>query len=194
MTELGRTAGSEGGTPNQRGEEGVSSAERQCAGRLDSWTVDIVLVVSQCVETREMLTRYLAWRNFIAMPVHNGAQGLAVCETVLPDAALIDIAVPDPEHVPLIAHIKAQRPNPGLVIVLSSASRRDGEAECRASGADYVLSRPIEFAALARILCPHLLPHDATPLETPVFGPGGKPARADHPHNQVTGCHDSPGR
>jgi DNA-binding response OmpR family regulator len=136
-----------------------------------------VLVVSESAEIRETLTHYLIRQDLIAMPAHNGAQALAVCETVLPHAVLVDVALPDLERLALIGHVKAQRPRSALVVVFSDSAGEGREAQRRANDADYVLPKPIELEALGRILAgwPARHPESSSPADLPAAPPTSDP-------------------
>jgi two-component system nitrogen regulation response regulator GlnG len=126
-------------------------------------TIKMVQVVVERAEIREILTQYLVRQGLISIPVSDGAHAQVVCETVAPDAVLLDLALPNPGSLALIAHIKARHPGVPLVVI-SGLLEGERAAQCRAKGADDVLPKPIDLTRLGQILARLLgLPHGGRP-------------------------------
>jgi DNA-binding response OmpR family regulator len=111
----------------------------------------MVLVVDDNAEIRDFLTQFLLRKDFIPIPVPDGAHAQVVCGALAPDAVLLDLVLPDTDGLALIRHIKAQRPDTSLVII-SGWLDDELKARCREEGADDVLTKPINLNRLAQIL------------------------------------------
>lgn len=160
-------------------ERGGSPGLEPLAACPDRSTIKIVLLVGEDAEIREILTHYLIRQDLIPMPVPNAAQALVVCETVAPDVVLLDLALPDPESLALIGHIKARRPGIPLVVI-SGSPVAEWEARCRAKGADDVLPRPIHLERLGQILARRLhLPPEHFRRASPPRSPAKPRAPSD---------------
>ena len=109
-------------------------------------------MVSDSAKVRDILTRYLIGHAMVAMPTHDAAQALAVCETVSPHALVVDLAAPDADRLALIRHVKSSRASRALVVALADSGEAEEAALCRENGADHVLSKPVDLDALHRIL------------------------------------------
>jgi DNA-binding response OmpR family regulator len=109
------------------------------------------MLVDEHAEVRELLAQYLIMHGLIPMPVPDGAHALVVGETLVPDAVLFDLPLPDTEGLALIGHIKAQHPSTPLVVI-SGWHKPEGDALCRARGADDVLPKPIDLKRLGQTL------------------------------------------
>lgn len=137
-----------GDTPTECGR---SSGPGPPSARPDRSPLKIVLLVDEHAEIREILTQYLVRQGLIPMPVPDGAHALVVGETLVPDAVLCDLALPDTEGIALIGRIKAQHPGTPL-IVISGWLEAKGDRLCRAKGADDVLPKPIDLKRLGQTL------------------------------------------
>jgi DNA-binding response OmpR family regulator len=112
---------------------------------------NLVLVVGDHPEIRELLTQYLIRSGLIAVPVPDGAQAAIMCETLRPDLILVDLMLPDLDGLMLIRRLKAQYARAPLVVI--SARLNSGrEVECRTAGADDVLPKPLNLRRLGRTL------------------------------------------
>ena len=74
-----------------------------------------------------------------------------------PDAALIDLGLPDGSGAALIADLAASEARPAAILGLSGGDPEASEAAARAAGADGFLAKPVaSLAAFQHAILPHL--------------------------------------
>jgi DNA-binding response OmpR family regulator len=114
-------------------------------------STNVVVVVNDHPELRELLTRYVIRSGLIAVPVPDGAQAAIMCETLKPDLILVDLMLPHFDGLALIGRLRAQCAGTPLVVIASRLDS-DRDAQCRTAGADDVLPKPLDLTHLGRTL------------------------------------------
>jgi CheY-like chemotaxis protein len=110
-------------------------------------------VVDDCPDTTESLRILLGLWGHEVCTAHSGAEALGLAPVFLPDAVLLDIALPG-----LDGHEVARRLRhlPGLtdvfLLALTGYGREEDVARSRAAGFDLHLVKPFEPDALRRLL------------------------------------------
>jgi signal transduction histidine kinase/ActR/RegA family two-component response regulator len=82
---------------------------------------------------------------------HSGQKGLELIERVTPDAALVDIGLPDMDGCTISLHLRAQPVRPRLV-AMTGYGRPEDRRRILEAGFDEVLVKPADAAQLARAL------------------------------------------
>jgi len=110
----------------------------------------LLLVVEDDQEMRRVLALALQGQGFDVKEATSGAEALRLIRTRAPDAAILDLGLPDVDGIELIASIRAEHQLP--IIVLSA--RTDEQAQIRAldNGANDFVTKPFrERELLARV-------------------------------------------
>lgn len=112
-------------------------------------TQQTVLVVDDEPQIRRLLEAALARGGYRTLAAANGNEALHLAETATPDAALVDLGLPDRDGIELVAKFAAQ----GMAVIVVSA--RDATAEKIAAldlgAADYVMKPFDTDELLARL-------------------------------------------
>ncbi|MES1174437.1 MAG: response regulator transcription factor [Myxococcales bacterium] len=123
-------------------------------GYADAWSLDVkralLLVVEDDPEMRGVLTLALQGEGFDVKEAVTGGEALRLIHTRAPDAAILDLGLPDIDGLELITKIRSEHELP--IIVLSA--RTDEEAQIRAldGGANDFVTKPFrERELLARV-------------------------------------------
>lgn len=108
-----------------------------------------VLVVDDEPQIRRLIEAALARGGYRTLAAANGNEALHLAETATPDAALVDLGLPDRDGIELVAKFAAQ----GMAVIVVSA--RDATAEKIAAldlgAADYVMKPFDTDELLARL-------------------------------------------
>lgn len=112
-------------------------------------TQPTVLVIDDEPQIRRLLEAALVRGGYRAIPAANGQQALHLAETTTPDAALVDLGLPDRDGIELVAKLAAA----GVTVIVVSA--RDATAEKIAAldlgAADYIVKPFDTDELLARL-------------------------------------------
>ncbi len=119
----------------------------------------LVLVVDDHPVNRRMLARQLSTLGYAAQTAADGHEALALWRQGGFGLLITDCQMPGMDGYQLAATIRAEPgPGPRLPIVACTANvSHDAFEQCRAAGMDEALAKPIELAALQRML-DHWLP------------------------------------
>ena len=102
-----------------------------------------ILLVEDNEINRDMLTRRLQRHGFSVCCAHDGAAGVAMASSEMPDLILMDIQLPVMDGYEATRRIKA---NPDLkaipIIVVTSYALSGDEAKARAAGCDAYVTKP----------------------------------------------------
>lgn len=110
----------------------------------------VVLVVEDALESRVMLTSFLAEQGMAAYGLATAAELRTKLATLKPDIVLLDINLPDADGIALARELRLGEQS-GLIFVTSRDSDEDVLSGLEAGGDDYV-SKPINLRTLlARI-------------------------------------------
>jgi CheY-like chemotaxis protein len=113
-----------------------------------------LVVVEDHEDTRIALQQQLELDGYHVRGAGDGYEAIAVIEEHQPVCVLLDLAVPRLNGVELARHVRRRYGSGTVVIVVTgSASQEDLEA-VESAGADFVLRKPLDLAALSRLLPP----------------------------------------
>jgi CheY-like chemotaxis protein/anti-sigma regulatory factor (Ser/Thr protein kinase) len=125
-----------------------------------------VLLVDDHADVREMYALVLQSAGHVILDADNGADALAVVRTAKPDAAIIDIGLPEMDGYELARRIRSEPAGRDLILIaLTGYGFPEDLARSRAAGFDRHLVKPATFEDLLREL-------DAVPRQTSDELPG----------------------
>lgn len=114
---------------------------------------ETILVVDDDPDALELISDALAARDFQAIPASSGPQAVRLLREVAPDAAVIDIHMPDMNGFALVEVIRA---TPGLerlpIILLTADPSRDHGRRAVSASLSYMLAKPLDADQLVRAL------------------------------------------
>ena len=109
------------------------------------------LIIEDDQKIADFVARGLAGENFAVDQCESGEKALQLLAHESFDVAILDLMLPDMDGLMVLKKLRAERPNPP-VIVLSAKRSVDNRVECLAAGADDYVTKPFAFAELlARI-------------------------------------------
>jgi DNA-binding NarL/FixJ family response regulator len=112
-----------------------------------------VLVVDDDVGFRQLVGRMIRAHGLtVVAEVGCCASALAACARVRPDAALIDVGLPDGDGVELATHVAAQPWRPRVVLTSSDADAVDGVALQRAGAVGFLAKELLPNGTLRALL------------------------------------------
>ncbi|RMD91067.1 MAG: response regulator [Alphaproteobacteria bacterium] len=121
-----------------------------------------ILVADDNRINRTVFEALLAPLDVEIIEVEDGAEAIRAAADETPDLVLMDIRMPGTDGLTAIREIRRRRETAVLpVIALSASGRPEDEAACLAAGADAYLAKPIDSAALYRLLERFLGQHKA---------------------------------
>jgi two-component system KDP operon response regulator KdpE len=110
----------------------------------------LLLVVEDDPEMRGVLSLALQGQGFDVKEAVSGSDALRMIRTRAPDAALLDLGLPDIDGLELIAKIRAEHELP--IIVLSARTDEDAQIRALDNGANDFVTKPFrERELLARV-------------------------------------------
>ena len=108
-----------------------------------------ILLVEDNEDNRDMLVRRLERRGYNVVMALDGAQGVAMAYTELPDLILMDMGLPVLDGWAATSRIKASPSTRNIPIIGLSANAMSGDREKGlAAGCDDYDTKPIEFTRL----------------------------------------------
>ncbi len=127
---------------------------------------ETILVVDDDADALELISDALAARDFQVIPASSGPQAVRLLREVAPDAAVIDIHMPDMNGFALVEVIRA---TPGLerlpIILLTADPSRDHGQRAVSASLSYMLAKPLDADQLVRALRQSIpQPFEETPL------------------------------
>jgi two-component system cell cycle response regulator DivK len=112
-----------------------------------------ILLVEDNADNRDMLARRLLRRGYEVAVAEDGGQGLELAEALHPDVILMDLSMPVMDGWEAIRRL---RRHPELsqtpVVALTGHAMKDDRAKSLAAGADEYMAKPLDFAALLKML------------------------------------------
>ena len=122
-----------------------------------------ILLVEDNEMNRDMLSRRLMRRGYEVSLALDGAEGVVVCEKVLPDLVIMDLGLPIMDGWEATRRLKAAPATRHIPIIALTAHAMTGEEEkAHAAGCDDFETKPVEFdRLLAKLVA--LLPLRAKP-------------------------------
>jgi CheY-like chemotaxis protein len=147
------SAARKGSPPGSRTTKHVSGARR-------------ILVAEDNPVNQKVAIRMLEGRGYDVTLAGTGREALDICERQTFDLVLLDMHMPELGGCEVAAEIR-RREAPGRripIVALSASARREDRDTCLAAGMNDYLSKPIDSAALYRLL-EKLLALDRDPVE-----------------------------
>ncbi|MCJ2132744.1 response regulator [Methylobacterium sp. J-026] len=111
---------------------------------------DLVLVIDDEANQRELMTRFLERQRFAVRTAGDGRTGLDLAKALKPRAILLDVMVPEMDGWSVLAALKADPETAGIPVVMVSFV---ADAALSASlGAVEAVPKPVDWARLRTIL------------------------------------------
>ena len=130
-----------------------------------------ILVVDDDDATRRWLTEYLGDLGYETQVAVDGEHATRSAAPLHPDLILLDVRVPTPEGaVRFAAQYRERVPPKGRAPIIAMSAGQDLEAFAQQIGANDVLAKPFDLAALVKALAKY--------LDEPVARPTAEPAAA----------------
>ncbi len=108
-----------------------------------------ILLVEDNEMNRDMLSRRLVRRGYDVIVAIDGAQGVAVAQTELPDLIVMDMSLPVMDGWQATRQLKALPATRMIPVLALTAHAMSGDREkCFAAGCDEYDTKPIEFERL----------------------------------------------
>ena len=108
-----------------------------------------VLIVEDNEMNRDMLSRRLERRGFVVVIAIDGAQGVAMSKTELPDIVLMDMSLPVMNGWEATRAIKADPTTRHMPVIALTAHSMPGDREkAMAAGCDDYDTKPVELPRL----------------------------------------------
>ncbi|MFB6357528.1 MAG: chemotaxis-specific protein-glutamate methyltransferase CheB, partial [Thiohalorhabdaceae bacterium] len=105
-----------------------------------------VLVVDDSAVVRSVLKETLGQAPGLEVVgvAHNGRQGLAMVESLVPDAVVLDVQMPEMNGTQFLEALQPRERDDLVVVVFTSASKDNADVtmECLSLGADEVVAKP----------------------------------------------------
>jgi DNA-binding NtrC family response regulator len=106
-----------------------------------------VLIVDDEPTVLKSLMFALEEEGFEVQGAQDGAQGLAMAESMVPDAVLLDVNLPDMNGLDVLARLAADRPNLPVIMISAMSDTRLAVKAVKAGAADYV-TKPFDLDEL----------------------------------------------
>ncbi len=108
-----------------------------------------LLLVEDNDVNRDMLSRRLIRHGFEIEIAIDGAQGLAMAQSIAPDLVLMDMSLPIIDGWEATRQLKASANTRQIPVIALTAHAMSGDRErCLAAGCDEYDTKPIEFSRL----------------------------------------------
>jgi DNA-binding response OmpR family regulator len=112
-----------------------------------------ILVVEDDEKSRRLLTDVLQYHGFDVCAYPTGEDGLADARACKPDAALLDIELPDISGFDVLARLRAESAGASMPVIAVTASVMDHDRKrILAAGFDAYVSKPVNIRELVTIL------------------------------------------
>jgi PAS domain S-box-containing protein len=115
-----------------------------------SGTRQVVLVIDDEREMRDLLERFLRREGFDVITAPDGAQGLALARINRPDAVMLDVMMPQVDGWSVLGMLKGDPDLAGVPVVMITAARERGLS--LSMGAVDHLSKPVDWQRLKALL------------------------------------------
>lgn len=123
------------------------------SGRCDVPFGATVLVVEDNADSREMLREVLERSGFKCVAAENGTVALGLLEEIRPDAAILDVGLPELDGFELARRIRAHARHSGIcLIALTGYGQPSDRAIGREAGFDAHLVKPVRVEQLLALL------------------------------------------
>jgi CheY-like chemotaxis protein len=113
-----------------------------------------LVVVEDHEDTRIALQQLLERDGYHVRSACDGHEAIAVIEEHKPVCVLLDLCMPRLDGVELARHVRQRYGTGTVLIVLTGSTCQEDLEAVESAGADFVLHKPLEPAALSRLLPP----------------------------------------
>ena len=110
------------------------------------------LIIEDDRKIAQFVARGLAEQDFGIEQCDTGEKALELLSRESFDVAILDLMLPDIDGLIVLKKLRAERPNPP-VLVLSAKRSVDNRVECLAAGADDYMTKPFAFLPGFRHCC-----------------------------------------
>ena len=110
-----------------------------------------ILIADDDVDTRYILSGFLAHRDYETITACNGEEALALAAKLPLDLALVDVVMPGPSGVELAARLKDLQPQIEVILITAYGSL-DRAVEAMHQGAFYYLAKPLELKRVLAVV------------------------------------------
>ncbi len=108
-----------------------------------------ILLVEDNEMNRDMLSRRLARKGYEVLIAVDGAEGVSMAKTKVPDLILMDMSLPVLDGWRATQQIKADPETKTIPVIALTANAMAGDREkCLAAGCDDYDTKPVEFPRL----------------------------------------------
>ena len=108
-----------------------------------------ILLVEDNEMNRDMLSRRLARKGYEVLIAVDGAEGVSMAKTKVPDLILMDMSLPVLDGWRATEQIKADPETKMIPVIALTANAMAGDREkCLAAGCDDYDTKPVEFPRL----------------------------------------------
>jgi DNA-binding response OmpR family regulator len=112
-----------------------------------------ILVVEDDEKSRRLLTDVLRYHGFEVAAVGNGEDALADARSISPDAALLDVQLPDITGFDVLARLRAESAGAAIPVIAVTASVMDVDRrKILAAGFDAYVPKPVNIGELVSTL------------------------------------------
>lgn len=108
-----------------------------------------ILLVEDNEMNRDMLSRRLQRKGYAVVTAVDGASGVSIAQTELPDLILMDMNLPILDGWEATKQIRSNTQTGKIPIIAQTAHAMSGDREkCLAVGCDDYIAKPVEFQQL----------------------------------------------
>jgi CheY-like chemotaxis protein len=128
---------------------------QSCSGSLGTTGRKLarILIVDDLVDAADSLARVLCRLGYEVRTVYDGASAVTAAEEFLPDAILLDLALPQFDGFQVAAQVRQRvRLQSVCLIALSGFGQAGDFEQTRAAGFDFHLIKPVNLDGLQRLL------------------------------------------
>jgi two-component system CheB/CheR fusion protein len=112
-----------------------------------------IVIVEDNDDARSMMCELLELAGFECRSAENGREGLALIDRWRPDAALIDIGLPEIDGLELARRIRQNPAHESIFLVaLTGYGQREDRENARRAGFDHHVVKPVDADALIKLL------------------------------------------
>jgi CheY-like chemotaxis protein len=129
---------------------------------------DLILVVDDDVDNREMLVEYLHIRGFTVHAAPNGTTTFPLALSLLPRVIVMDLAMPEVDGLETTRRLRANASlrDTTIIAVTARALATDRDAAYRA-GCNFFFQKPLDLTTLANLVDSLLRPSAERPATAP---------------------------
>src|SRR5690606_36880552 len=134
-----------------------------------------VLVVEDNADAADSFRMLLEMRGHVVRVACDGEQALAI-DDFEPDVAFVDLGLPKIDGFEVARRLRGRCGSALLLVALSGYGREEDKARAREAGCDHHLTKPIQLAAIDRLLGTRRRPRFARSATPQPSARGGPPA------------------